>query len=110
MSFLIYLFCSGDLAKAIRNNTDIHFGLYHSLFEWFNPLFNQDEANKYKTRNFVTVRKKSIEYSILHNLFVKLMIKELQELIAHRGIIIYLYVMDYHQDQLILKGTRKKKL
>jgi alpha-L-fucosidase len=33
----------GDLAKAIRAKTDIKFGLYHSLFEWFNPLIRQDE-------------------------------------------------------------------
>ena len=43
----------GDLMKAVRNNTDIHFGLYHSLFEWFNPLYLQDQKNKFKTNTFV---------------------------------------------------------
>lgn len=43
----------GDLAAAIRNNTDIHFGLYFSQFEWFNPLFLQDEANNYTTQTYV---------------------------------------------------------
>jgi len=44
----------GELASAIRNKTKIHFGLYHSLFEWFNPLFLEDTANKFKTNRFVT--------------------------------------------------------
>lgn len=43
----------GDLAAAIRNRTDIHFGLYHSLFEWFHPLYLEDKANKYQTNRFV---------------------------------------------------------
>ncbi|XP_037785489.1 alpha-L-fucosidase-like [Penaeus monodon] len=45
----------GDLAKAVRSKTPhIHFGLYHSLFEWFNPLYLQDEASKFTTNDFVT--------------------------------------------------------
>lgn len=43
----------GDLAKAIRNRTSIHFGLYHALFEIFNPLFVQDKANGFKTDDFI---------------------------------------------------------
>ncbi|XP_070580012.1 alpha-L-fucosidase-like [Ptychodera flava] len=43
----------GDLAKSVRNKTDIHFGLYHSLFEWFHPLFLQDKQNKFKTQLYV---------------------------------------------------------
>ncbi|CAH1794581.1 unnamed protein product, partial [Owenia fusiformis] len=31
----------GDLASAIRSRTNTHFGLYHSLFEWFHPLYLQ---------------------------------------------------------------------
>lgn len=42
----------GELAEAIRNTTDLHFGLYHSLFEWFNPLFLFDKSNSFKTRTF----------------------------------------------------------
>ena len=30
-----------ELAQSVRNRSDIHFGLYHSLFEWFNPLYLQ---------------------------------------------------------------------
>ena len=29
----------GDLAHAIRRGTDLKFGLYHSWFEWFHPLY-----------------------------------------------------------------------
>ncbi|CAH1794582.1 unnamed protein product, partial [Owenia fusiformis] len=43
----------GDLATAIRSRTNIHFGLYHSLFEWFHPLYLQDKANKFQTNKFV---------------------------------------------------------
>lgn len=43
----------GELADAIRNKTDIRFGLYHSLFEWFNPLYLADKKNKFTTQDFV---------------------------------------------------------
>jgi hypothetical protein len=49
--------CStGDLAKSIRSRTDLHFGLYHSMFEWYNPLYLADKASGFKTRKFVEVR------------------------------------------------------
>jgi len=31
----------GELADAIKNHTSLHFGLYHSLFEWFHPKYIQ---------------------------------------------------------------------
>ena len=43
----------GDLAQAIRNSTDLKFGLYHSLFEWFNPLLIEDSKNNESTQLFV---------------------------------------------------------
>ncbi|XP_046569367.1 alpha-L-fucosidase-like [Haliotis rubra] len=43
----------GELAQAIRSKTDLHFGLYHSLFEWFHPLYLQDKANNFTTTRFV---------------------------------------------------------
>lgn len=43
----------GELANAIRNKTKLHFGLYHSLFEWFHPLYLRDKANGFKTQDFV---------------------------------------------------------
>lgn len=43
----------GELAAAIRNQTQLHFGLYHSLFEWFHPLYLQDKKNNFTTQKFV---------------------------------------------------------
>jgi len=44
---------TGELADAIRANTNIRFGLYHSLFEWYNPLWMSDQANNFTTDHFV---------------------------------------------------------
>lgn len=54
---LIYPY-TGDLANAIRNRTDLRFGVYHSLLEWFHPLYVEDRANKYNTTRFVDVSSK----------------------------------------------------
>jgi alpha-L-fucosidase len=45
----------GDLANSIRKRTDLKFGLYHSLFEWFNPVHIQDANRNYTTQDFVRV-------------------------------------------------------
>ncbi len=34
----------GDLAKEVRK-TDVKFGLYYSLYEWYNPLWIKDKPN-----------------------------------------------------------------
>ncbi|XP_004702193.1 plasma alpha-L-fucosidase [Echinops telfairi] len=41
-----------ELAVAIRSRTDLRFGLYYSLFEWFNPLFLADKSSSFHTRQF----------------------------------------------------------
>lgn len=41
----------GEIANATKA-AGLHFGLYHSLFEWFNPLYLQDKANNWTTRTF----------------------------------------------------------
>nr|CAD7261604.1 unnamed protein product [Timema shepardi] len=41
----------GEFSDAIRK-TDIKLGLYHSLFEFYNPLYLMDKANNYSTRLF----------------------------------------------------------
>jgi len=43
----------GELAEAVRAQGSVRFGLYHSLYEWYHPLYQQDKANNYTTRNFV---------------------------------------------------------
>ena len=55
---LVVKFCglfSGELAEAIRRKPKMKFGLYHSLFEWFNPLYLRDEAANFSTQDFVKV-------------------------------------------------------
>ncbi|XP_032691196.1 alpha-L-fucosidase-like [Odontomachus brunneus] len=44
----------GELAQAIRSKTNIKFGLYHSMFEWYNPLYLADKKNNFTTDTFVT--------------------------------------------------------
>ena len=58
---------AGELADAIRANTDIHFGLYHSLFEWFNPLYLEDKKNGWKTNTYVEVSKSAKKGKIKGN-------------------------------------------
>lgn len=53
---MVCIIVTGDLAAAVRNRTDIHIGLYHSLFEWYNPLYLEDKRNAYKTQDFVKVK------------------------------------------------------
>jgi hypothetical protein len=61
--FALLLFCIlyffvlhlGDLATAIRTRTNITFGLYHSMFEWFHPLYLEDKQNGFKTQLFPNV-------------------------------------------------------
>mgnify|MGYP000853058046 CR=1 FL=1 len=42
----------GELTDAVRAE-GLHMGLYHSIFEWFHPLYLQDKANNFTTRRFV---------------------------------------------------------
>lgn len=52
-TMLLLTFLSGDLAKAIRENTTMRFGLYHSMYEWYHPLYLLDKANNFTTQYFV---------------------------------------------------------
>ncbi|CDW53766.1 alpha L fucosidase [Trichuris trichiura] len=42
----------GELEQSIRRE-NIRFGLYFSLYEWFNSLYIQDKANNFKTNDFI---------------------------------------------------------
>ena len=46
-----------ELARAFRNLSDpeVRFGLYYSLFEWFNPHYLKDKANGFKTDEYIQV-------------------------------------------------------
>ena len=46
---------SEELADAFHSQTDVHFGIYFSLFEWFHPFFLYDQQNKFKTRFYPEV-------------------------------------------------------
>ena len=42
----------GDLTDAVKN-VGIRMGLYHSLLEWWHPLYMADKASGWKEQNFV---------------------------------------------------------
>ncbi|KAK7603142.1 hypothetical protein V9T40_003141 [Parthenolecanium corni] len=42
-----------ELATAIRNRTNLKFGLYHSRYEWFNPLYLDDKKSNFTKSRFV---------------------------------------------------------
>ncbi|KAM9320469.1 tissue alpha-L-fucosidase [Gastrophryne carolinensis] len=42
----------GDLGGALRKR-NLRYGLYHSLLEWFHPLYLYDKKNGFKTQYFV---------------------------------------------------------
>ncbi|XP_061187736.1 alpha-L-fucosidase-like [Saccostrea echinata] len=57
-----------DLIKyifAYLAGSGVHFGIYHSLFEWFNPLYLQDKANNYTTQKFVKEKGMAELYEII---------------------------------------------
>lgn len=43
----------GDLARAVRKKGSVRFGLYHSLYEWFNPLYLADKEAGFERNDFV---------------------------------------------------------
>lgn len=42
----------GDLGDAVKK-AGLHYGLYHSLYEWFNPLYEEDKKNNFQTQSFI---------------------------------------------------------
>ena len=57
----------GELVSALRNNgngvikskqsnQELKFGIYHSAFEWYNPMFLHDQKNNFTTQEFVNFK------------------------------------------------------
>jgi alpha-L-fucosidase len=42
----------GEMTDAVRAQ-GLHMGLYHSIFEWYHPLYLQDKANGMQTSRYV---------------------------------------------------------
>lgn len=42
----------GEVAAAVREK-GLKFGVYHSLYEWFNPIYLNDKKNRYQTQDYV---------------------------------------------------------
>ncbi|XP_078722601.1 tissue alpha-L-fucosidase [Lampetra fluviatilis] len=55
----------GELAAAVRKR-GIHFGLYHSLYEWFHPLYLKDKESGFKTQSFVMQKTMPELYEIVN--------------------------------------------
>lgn len=53
LELVCMLYVTGELANSIRAKTDLKFGLYHSLFEWFNPFYLQDMENNFTIQTYV---------------------------------------------------------
>ena len=53
--FNVSVILSEELADAFRSRTDVHFGIYFSLFEWFHPFFLYDQQNQFRTRLYPEV-------------------------------------------------------
>ena len=48
------VFIAGELGKAVKE-AGLHYGLYHSLYEWFNPKYILDKGNGFTTQTFIKV-------------------------------------------------------
>ncbi|VVC43120.1 Hypothetical protein CINCED_3A019106 [Cinara cedri] len=57
----------GELSRAIRSLNTTRFGLYHSLYEWFNPLWIQDKQANLTTRHFATEKVLPELYELVNN-------------------------------------------
>ena len=49
------LLFSGELAAAMRKRGDVKFGVYYSLYEWYNGFYLLDKDAQYKTNLFTQV-------------------------------------------------------
>ena len=52
------MYIAGELAAAVRNVSEpsLRFGLYHSMFEWFNPLYLSDQDSDFTKNTFAKTK------------------------------------------------------
>lgn len=48
-----YRILTAELAEAVRADNHMKFGLYHSLFEWYNPMYVSDKNSEFSLNEFV---------------------------------------------------------
>lgn len=46
----------GKSNHSFSTHRSLRVGLYHSLYEWFHPLYLLDKQSGYKTQNFVAMK------------------------------------------------------
>lgn len=46
----------GELARAVREVGGMRFGLYYSLYEWFNPFYQRDKDAGWQTNDYVRAK------------------------------------------------------
>ncbi|XP_021118718.1 tissue alpha-L-fucosidase isoform X5 [Heterocephalus glaber] len=56
----------GELGAALRKR-NIRYGLYHSLLEWFHPLYLLDKKNGFKTQHFVSTKTMPELYDLVNS-------------------------------------------
>lgn len=54
---------TAELAQAVRADNHMRFGLYHSLFEWYNPMYVSDRNSDFSQNEFV---QKKVKDTLLH--------------------------------------------
>lgn len=54
-----------DLRAAILKK-NLHFGIYHSLYEWFNPLYLKDKQSGFKTQEYVYTKAMPERYDLVN--------------------------------------------
>lgn len=42
-----------ELSDAVRVQNDMHFGVYYSLYEWYNPMYVSDKKSNFQNQTYV---------------------------------------------------------
>lgn len=55
-----------ELSTAIRTKTTLRFGLYHSLMEWFHPLYLSDKQKSFSNNEFVVTKVSKYQHHFIN--------------------------------------------